>query len=196
MDEPHGQEDGEQTRTLDLLRWLPHPDLAPTKDSDGTVEIFRAVGEVNEVREVLRRLLARETKLDEAELLYTDAETYVPLIFETIAAQTACDSVADEAFPATFADGIPTTYSRPGRLLSAWVAWITEDYPQTRLVRMIGEGLLTVPGEEQGFSFARLASVLRGVGIGLRRDRYLPKFDEEIEDLKKASQRFPFWRYR
>ena len=167
------------------------------KDSDGTVEIFRATGEVNEVREVLRRLLARQTKLDEAELLYTDAETYVPLIFETIAAQTACDSVADEAFPATFADGIPTTYSRPGRLLSAWVAWIAEDYPQARLVRMIGEGLLKVPeAEEQGFSFARLASVFRGVGIGLRRDRYLPKLDEEIEASEATSQGCPLWRYR
>ena len=187
VDEPNETEDSEASTNLDLLRWLPHPDLAPTKDLDGTVEIFRAVGEVNEVREVLRRLLACETKLDEAELLYTDAETYVPLVFETLAAQTACDSVADEAFPATFADGIPTSYSRPGRLLSAWVAWITENYPQTRLVRMIGEGLLTVPGEDQGFSFARLASVLRGVGIGLRRERYLPKFDEEIEGLKERA---------
>ncbi len=188
VDEPHGTGDdiSEADTALDLLRWLPHPDLAPTKDSDGTVEVFRATGEVNEVREVLRRLLARQTKLDEAELLYTEAETYVPLIFETIAAQSACDSVADDVFPATFADGIPTTYSRPGRLLSAWVAWIDEDYPQARLVRMIVEGLLKVPeAEEQGFSFARLAAVLRGVSIGLRRDRYLPKLDEEIEALKQ-----------
>ena len=188
VDEPHKAEDdiGEANSDLDLLRWLPHPDLAPEKDSDGTVQIFRAAGEVNEVREVLRRLLASRTKLDEAELLYTEAQTYVPLIFETLAAQSACDSVADEAFPATFADGIPTTYSRPGRLLSAWVAWINEDYPQARLVRMLAEGLLKVPdAEQQGFSFARLASVLRGVGIGLRRDRYLPKLDEEIEALKQ-----------
>ena len=188
VDEPHGKEDeaSEAGSSLDLLRWLPHPDLAPAKEPDGTVEIFRATGEVNEVREVLRRLLASKTKLDEAELLYTDAETYVPLIFETIAAQSACDSVGDEAFPATFADGIPTTYSRPGRLLSAWVAWIAEDYPQARLVRMIAEGLLKVPdAEEQGFSFARLASVFRSVGIGLRRDRYLPKLDEEIEALEQ-----------
>ena len=188
VDEPHTKEDdtGEASTDLDLLRWLPHPDLAPEKDSDGTVEIFRAAGEVNEIREVLRRLLARQTKLDEAELLYTEAQTYVPLIFETIAAQSACDSVSDEAFPATFADGIPTTYSRPGRLLSAWVAWIAEDYPQARLVRMFAEGLLTLPGpEEQGFSFARLASVLRGVGIGLRRDRYIPKLEEKITLLKQ-----------
>jgi ATP-dependent helicase/nuclease subunit B len=191
VDEPHKKEDdiGEAGTNLDLLRWLPHPDLAPEKESDGTVEIFRAAGEVNEVREVLRRLLAGQTKLDEAELLYTEAQTYVPLIFETIAAQSACDSVADEAFPATFADGIPTTYSRPGRLLSAWVAWIAEDYPQARLVRMLAEGLLKVPEvEEQGFSFARLASVLRGVGIGLRRDRYLPKLDEKIKLLKQRAE--------
>ena len=194
VDEPHKAKDdaGEAATSLDLLRWLPHPDIAPTKDSDGTVEVFRAVGEVNEVREVLRRLLASGTKLDEAELLYTEAQTYVPLVFKTIAAQSACGSIDDESFPATFADGIPTTYSRPGRLLSAWTAWITKDFPQARLVRMIGEGLLTVPeSEEQGFSFARLASVLRGVGIGLRRDRYLPKLDEEIESLEDRVERSP-----
>lgn len=187
VDEPHDTGDAEEpSDDLDLLRWLPHPDLAPTRSPDGTVQFFRATGEVNEVREVLRRLLASGTKLDEAELLYTDAETYVPLIFETIAAQVACDSVTDAAFPATFAEGIPTIYSRPGRLLSAWVAWTAEDYPQARLARMVAEGLLNLPdAEEQGFSFARLASVLRGVGIGLRRDRYLPKIDEEIEALKQ-----------
>jgi ATP-dependent helicase/nuclease subunit B len=188
VDEPHGKEDeaAKADTDLDLLRWLPHPDLAPAQVADGTVEIFRAIGEVNEVREALRRLLANQTKLDEAELLYTDAQTYVPLIFETIAAQAGCDSVGEETFPATFADGIPTTYSRPGRLLSAWVTWIAEDFPQARLVRMIAEGLLSVPGqEEQKFSFARLASVFRGVGIGLGRDRYLPKLDEQIERLKQ-----------
>ena len=187
VDEPHGTEDeiSEVTAALDLLRWLPHPDLAPTKDSDGTVDFFRATGEINEVREVLRRLLAHPTRLDEAELLYTDAETYVPFIFETLSAQTACDSINDKEFPATFAEGIPTTYSRPGRLLPAWVAWIDEDYPQARLVRMISEGLLNLPESEHDLSFARLASVLRGVGIGMRRDRYLSKLDEEIDGLKQ-----------
>ena len=49
-------------------------------------------GEVNEVREVLRRFLASGAKLDEAELLFTEAQTYVALVFETIATQSACGS--------------------------------------------------------------------------------------------------------
>ena len=40
-----------------LLRWLPSPTEAPAPKKDGTAEIFRAVGEVNEVREVFRRCL-------------------------------------------------------------------------------------------------------------------------------------------
>ena len=185
VDELARTSDGTATSDLELLRWLPHPDLAPKKESDGTVDFFRATGEVNEVREVLRRLLADSQKLDEAELLYTDAETYVPLVFEALSAQPPCDSITDEEFPATFAEGIPTTYSRPGRLLTAWVAWINEGYPQARLVRMISEGLLSVPESEHDFSFARLASVLRGVGIGRERERYLAKLEKEIDGLKQ-----------
>src|SRR5439155_23588209 len=43
---------------VDVLRWLLDPPLAPPPPRDGTVQMFRAVGEANEVREVLRRCVA------------------------------------------------------------------------------------------------------------------------------------------
>jgi ATP-dependent helicase/nuclease subunit B len=76
-----------------LLRWLADPASAPQPRRDETATIFRAVGEANEVREVLRRCLEAGYKLDDVELLYTDSETYLPLIYET-AARLEADGVA------------------------------------------------------------------------------------------------------
>ncbi len=49
--------DGEPLTDAKLLRWLPAPADAPPPIRDGSASIFRAIGEVNEVREVLRRCL-------------------------------------------------------------------------------------------------------------------------------------------
>ena len=166
---------------LALLRRLPRPGDSPPPTEDGTVEFFHAVGEVNEVREVLRRVAAGQIRLDEVEVLHSDVETYVPLIYETLSAIVPDADALEDDLPVTFADGIPVRFLRPGRLLAAWVRWVREDYPQSRLVAMIREGLLTLP-EQDGcqVSISRLAVLLRGIGIGFGRDRYRPKLDGEI----------------
>jgi ATP-dependent helicase/nuclease subunit B len=172
-----------------LFRWLPRPTDAPRSVGDGTVEFIRSVGEVNEVRQVLQRLVSAGARVDQAELLYTDAETYAPLVYETLAAQAAEDVRLDDELPVTFAEGIPARFFRPGRLLIAWVAWVVEDFPQSRLVGMIREGLLTAPDlDEKSFSFTRLAAVLRQIGIGFGKDRYLPRLDEEIAARKRRLE--------
>ena len=177
---------------VELLCWLPRPADAPAPLSDGFVDIFRAVGEANEVREVLRRCLAGGIPLDEVELLHTDMETYVPLVYETMAAAQSGEDGQDDEWPVTFAEGIPCRYARPGRALAAWVAWVDEDFPQSRLVRMIREGLLNIPEpNEQKANFSRMAALLRGVGIGFGRDRYLPQLDEQIAGLRRQLDRPP-----
>ena len=106
----------------------PQQPLLPLKD--GTAEIFRAVGEANEVREVLRTCLSRGYKFDEVEILHTDAETYIPLIYELLIRPEAELTLDDQGLPVTFAEGIPTRYSKPGRALTAWLAWLREGYMQ------------------------------------------------------------------
>ncbi len=164
-----------------LLAWAPRPAAAPPPRGDGGVRMFRAVGEVNEVREVLRRCACEGIPFDEVEVLHTDAAAYVPLIYE------ACCLLAQEGggpIPVTFSEGIPVGYSRPGRALAAWLSWIEEDFPQSTLVRIVQEGLLD-PGAElpAGWSFSRLGTVLRALPIGKGRGRYLPAIDAELEAL-------------
>ncbi len=166
---PHAPTEGGSSSDARLLRWLPSPAEAPPPAGDGSARIFRAVGEVNEVRGVLRRCLADKIPLDEVEVLCTDVDTYVPLIYETFAALLPGETNLDK-IPVTFHEGIPARKFRPGRVLVAWLAWARNDYPQSGLVAMIQEGLLNIPGYDPdapgAISFGLLAAIFRTIGIG------------------------------
>ncbi len=162
------------------LAWVSRPGDAPQPDGDGCVEMFRAVGEVNEVREVLRRCAAAGIPFDQVEILHSDASTYVPLIYEICA---LLSPQGGTGVPATFLEGIPVRYSRPGRALAAWLSWIVEDFPQSVLVRMVQDGLLDPGSATDPPHFSRMGSVLRSLPIGKGRGRYLAALDAELESL-------------
>jgi len=187
---------GESFQDSELLAWLPNPELAPAPMQDGSVRIYRAVGEVNEVRQVIRFCLSQGIRFDDVELLHTDSSTYVPLVYEVFQALVPREKqTGTEGVPVTFAEGIPTRYSRPGKALSSWLAWIEAGMPQQALVRMLEDGLLVVPGaEEADLDFHTLASMLRKPGIGWGRERYLGKIDEWIASCEKSLQESVFAR--
>lgn len=173
-----------------LLRWIASSKEAPKPAGDGSGRIFQAAGEVNEVRQVLRLCLSKGLRFDDVEILHTDAITYIPLIYETAERFREDDGALKEGLPITFAEGIPTRYSRPGRALTAWISWIREDYPQSTLVKMIRDGLLDISEvDAKQFSFIQLADLLRPIGIGFGRPRYLEKLDGEIRNLKERVSR-------
>ena len=181
------QSDQPQTDAA-LLRWILSPGDAPVPVEDGTAEIFSAIGEANEIREVLRRTLYAGYGLDEVELLHTDTDIYMPLIFETFMRLEPDPQFDDVSLPVTFAEGIPTRYSRPGRALVAWMAWMRQDYPQATLVRMIQEGLLKIPESGSArLSFSVLAEALRDVRIGMGRDNYVSQLLEKIEEVQNGK---------
>jgi len=171
---------------LALLGWLERPADAPEAVGDGSVRIVHAVGEINEVRAALRLCLAKAMSLDTVELLYTAADTYVPLIYETAQRIFEHDPSRDLGVPVTFADGVPSRLSRPGRLLGAWHDWIDRDFPQSGLLRMLQAGLLRlgVEHDDDPIGTARLIRMLRSVGIGFGRDRYAPCLEEKIESVR------------
>ncbi len=182
----------EERKDSGLLGWICRPAEAPGPGGDGSARIFRAVGEVNEVREVLRSCVGQGLRFDEVEILHTDAATYVPLIYET-ASRLAADETG-EALPVTFAEGIPARYGRPARALLAWLSWIQEGYPQSILVRMIQDGLLRIEesGEEDA-SFSRLGALLRTVPIGAGRGRYLTKIEEAVRAAERKREARPLY---
>jgi ATP-dependent helicase/nuclease subunit B len=186
VDRP-GEAPAEGLTDAALLRWIWEPVTAPLPAGDGTATIFRAVGEGNEVREVWRRCAAAGIPLDQVEILYTDPDSYLPLLYES-ACRLAPDT--DEALHITFAEGIPARYSRPARALLGWRAWILDGYPQAALVRLMQEGLLRVGVVERGeHSYSGLASALRSLPIGGRQERYLLVIDRELAALGAGRSR-------
>lgn len=169
----------------DLLRFLPIPGEAPPPKQDGSVSLFHAVGETNEIREVFRRCLAQNLPLDQVEIVCTDANTYIPILFEMSQSFQSSDGPFKEGLPITFADGVPARYSRPGKALIAWLDWRQNGYLQSALVRMIQDGYLRL---EKGENEAQAAAWLRSVKIGMRRERYLIKLDEEMQALQEKIQ--------
>lgn len=165
----------------------PVPNVEP--QHDGSVQFFRAVGEVNEIREVLRRCLAEKIPLDEVEILHTDASTYSELIYGT-AKRYFSEADRPDGVPVTFAEGISAGASRPGRAMVAWLQWIAEGYPQRLLVEMLGEGLLNCADDVET-SFSQLARLLRPIAIGQNAANYLPKLDEQVKALRKLAATDP-----
>ncbi len=187
VDEPVGpDDDAGSSCDLGHLGWIQRPDAAPPPSGDGSVRIVHAVGEVNEVRAALRACLARKIPLDEIELIYTATEPYAPLLFETAQRLFGVDTSSELAVPVTFADGVPARLTRPGRLLTAWLSWIEDGFPQSTLLRMLQAGLLRCPGHERP---ANLIRSLRGVRIGFDRSRYLPRLREHVDGLDRRRRR-------
>ena len=166
-----------------LLRAILTPGACPPPKADNTAFIYRAIGEVNEVREVFRRCAERSIPFDEVEILHTDGTTYVPLIYELAWNLQPGNA---ESIPVTFGEGIPASYSRPGKALRAWLSWILNDYPQWTLVRMIQDGILRMDRtEEDGFSFSLFAAALRSLPVGSGAHRYLKAIDDQIHALEQ-----------
>lgn len=181
-DAPGRAPEGEEVTDSMLLRWASEPAAAPAPSGDGTARFASAIGEANEVREVLRRCMEGGIPLDTVEVACTDVEVYVPHFYE-LAVRLLPEGAED--LPVTFADGIPTRYSRPGRALIAWLAWARDGYPQQALVRMLRDGLLEIPGaRELGLSFARFGAIMRTVPVGSGLERYVPQLEKAVGALR------------
>ncbi|HSP36100.1 MAG TPA: hypothetical protein VLU46_17445, partial [Thermoanaerobaculia bacterium] len=131
----------------------------------GTTPTFkRAVGEENEVRGAIRAILADKQTFDDAEIVYTARDPYLPLIYEL---------AAEYDVPATFAEGIPSYFTRPGQAALAFLRWIGEGWHAAEL-----------------YTFARQHTrVLRRAAIGWGRERYLKRIDALIAEEEEPDQR-------
>ncbi len=153
-------------KDIDLLPWLFQPETAPGPFHDGSVSIFHALGESNEVREVFRRILKEGSSLDDVEIIVTKLDPYIPLIYEI---------ATSLGIPATFACGIPVTYTRPGKALVLYLKW-QEEFRVSDLRRLFSGGYLDLDSleiEGERVSSGRAATILRDANIGWGRDRYL-----------------------
>jgi len=151
---------------VERLPWLFDPEGAPPPLDDGSLATFRAVGPANECREIIRRILAGKIRFDEVEVIHPPGPAY-PTLFHLLADRTK--------LPVTYFDGIPVSFTSPGRVFFGLADWLQNDYLVADLSRLIEAGdLELVPGAAKDASFSlRLSLYLRRAMIGWGRERYL-----------------------
>jgi len=166
------------------------PAPAPAEDlftpADDSIELFAASSPVDEIREVLRRVVAAGIPWDEVEIVATDRIAY----------GTTLDSIAPRltrgAQPGsrvTHAAGLPVSRTRVGRAVAGYLRWIQEDFPDEVPRSMLQAGLLRAQHDGKPVSGPRAARVLRNLRIGWGRQRYRDGIDWALERLDRPESR-------
>ncbi len=143
------------------------------------VGFFRAAGLSEELREVFRRVRATGTPFDEVEIVTPDPGVYGPAL-QTLASRMGIE--------VTYAVGLPVERTRPGRVLHAFVDWVTGEYSSAAIRRLLISGDLVAPGRTTEDS-PRLGRELRALRIGWGRDRYLRLIDNAIRRRAEGDAR-------
>ncbi|MDH4198345.1 MAG: PD-(D/E)XK nuclease family protein, partial [Candidatus Aminicenantes bacterium] len=153
-----------------------------------SLEIFRAVGQANECREILRRIFASGTPLDQVEVVHPPGLTY-PSLFHLLSARVG--------LPVTFDSGIPLAFTGPGRAFLGLVEWLEKDYRESVLRRLLETGDLLFPDADLGGlaeapSARAAANLLTEASVGWGRSRYMTRLEalrrEKEADLKRARE--------
>ncbi len=160
--------------------------FANPSPTDRGAEIVRAVGEVNEITHALRRIIEDCRPLEQVELVHTSRETYLPLIYELLQAALPGELPGGPELPVTFAEGVPSRFTRPGRALAAWLRWLEAGLDRAGAVAMIGQGLLALP-EEADVKHPALLSLLAELPVGKGRERWRWALREKVESLARRA---------
>jgi RecB family exonuclease len=161
------------------MSWLFAPGAAPPPRTEPRIDIFRALGPANECREILRRLYAGKVPFDQAEVLVPAGSPHAT-IFHLLASRTG--------LPVTFGDGLPVSFSAPGRLFFGLADWLAGDFASDDLCRLLETGDLDLAGggTELAFTPRTACRLLRSAMIGWGRDRYLERLSA-LRDGKEAD---------
>ncbi|HWZ84818.1 MAG TPA: hypothetical protein VN032_01370, partial [Thermoanaerobaculia bacterium] len=147
-------------------------------------QIFRAIGEENELREAFRRILAGGIAFDEAEILHTDAATYPALAWEL---------ASEHGIPCTFSGGVGAPFTRPGQAALAFLNWVGQGFSADVLREALASGALTfqrMPGAGADAPGARAAArSFRDARIGWGARRHVTCLDRLAAELEKDDGR-------
>jgi hypothetical protein len=157
--------------------WHPAPEPGPLGDlladtaGGAAPELFAASGPSEEIREVLRRVMASGLRWDEVEIVALDPVVY----------GGALHAISERlGIPVSYAVGLPVERTRAGRAVAAYFHWIQAEFPADVVRRLLEAGDLRVPA---GVTAGAVSRRLRDLRVGRGRDRYLPAIDRALSGL-------------
>jgi ATP-dependent helicase/nuclease subunit B len=165
----------------------PPEDLFTPRVTDEKVDLFAAASPVDELREVLRRVMAAGVPWDDVEIVATDRVVY----------GTALDSIApllvhpgDHGSRVTHAAGLPVARTRVGRAVNGYLAWIGEGFPEDILRDLLQSGLLEAVLDDHRLTGPAAARRLRELRIGWGRERYRRQLDWALESVDEPPTEY------
>ncbi|PKM79572.1 MAG: hypothetical protein CVU88_05485, partial [Firmicutes bacterium HGW-Firmicutes-13] len=162
-----------ENQSLNPLAWLYDIKNIPASSSYcPDIEMFHAYGENCEVTEILRRIKEKKQPFDQAAVYYTSREPYTQYFVEL---------AQQYGIPITFGEGISIRNTRPGRFFYALIEWLKSDYNVTHLYKLMMSTDFSISSDKKAPSKIFTARVLRSLGIGWGRERYLLRVEKEIE---------------
>ncbi len=146
------------------------------------VDVFSALGEEAELRQVFRTILGEGIPFEKVQVLFTGESRYLPVI------RSLCRSFD---VPATFGCGVPAPSSRAGKAVLALLDWMEQGYPISGLIRLMLSGLVKLApfsAEEKSFPYrTSCVTLLRRAWPALDCRRFEPGgTDETSGRLKEA----------
>ncbi|MFC2167506.1 PD-(D/E)XK nuclease family protein [Acidobacteriota bacterium] len=189
MDRPErmikiGEEESESLvpqTNLERAPWLFTMKNAPAPFNDNTLEMFHAIGPTNECKEVLRRIIAEKIPFDQVEIIHPGGAVY-PSIFYVLSEK--------KEFLFSSSEGLPLSFSVPGKVFSGIIDWMENDYPVLDLSRLLESGYLKTPKDEEGktLSSLKVSRTLKRAKIGWGRDRYGHRLDVLYRETKAKTK--------
>jgi hypothetical protein len=158
--------------------FLHAPELAPSRAP--SVELFRAASINDELREVLRRVVARGLPWDEVEILTPDPGAYGSAL-HALSARLGV--------PVIYAVGLPVERTRPGRAVQAYLEWIAGGFQAHVIRRLLEAGDLRPPRGKTYHAPGDLGRRFRSLRIGWGRRRYRAQIRRSLAALDEAHPR-------
>lgn len=139
------------------------------------IDIFAAASVYDELRGVLRRILARGARWDEVEIVTPDPAGYGSALHAL---------TAPLGVPVTYAVGLPVERTRPGRVVAEYFRWLESGFQESVLRGLIEAGDIQPPDPHEWIDGPRLARSLRSLRIGWGRERYTRAIQGGLQSLE------------
>ena len=141
-------------------------------------ELFRAASIHEELREVLRRAMARGLRWDQVEIVTPDPAAYGSAL------HALC---ARLGVPVTFAVGLPIERTRTGRVVRTYLEWIEEGFQADPIRRLLEAGDLRPPASRREHTGAALARRFRSLRVGWGRSRYRTQIRDALAVVEQLA---------
>jgi len=165
--------------TIDnCFSWLYELNNSENLDKNPGLQIYRAYGESNEAKKVIRILKRDAINLDDAVIYTTSSQLYNQILY---------DLSCTYNIPMTFEEGISVSNTSPGKLLLSVLEWISEKYSVPKFCSMLTGGFFKFSNNE--VSPLKISKILKESKIAWGRKRYKKILENKLDSTTNANEK-------